>query len=387
MDALQLEYATKVISRHSRLYEIAPEKSNRLVVYCKTSASMPFLTFAKTGIFIFHDLRFFDLLHHAVLGLQFFDKNIDLPTGRTMGRFHLESLLYTMLAERSLNVITEDLALALGLLTQESMHYEHSLRAMGAYAPQLQVSGYTACFDVGFFQSFSIGHELAHFDFKSGEKWNDKDLLTFMRVLAVIDKQAEYLKSKSTAHPAILHMFVAAQKIRGSKFLSEEILADIGSLNSMFFGKNPLSSLLGSLPLDRRIELFASTVLYGLAGTKILSYTRAFAAKNREDFEKIWLYNHELFDARITFLVKFFSVLLYSQPEGSLSESPEKADHRINLLLYDIFESIRRAESSLKPRFERITELRADGKATIEAGALENGTVFSICATMLGWKN
>jgi len=383
MDALQLERATEVVSRNLRLYEIVPEKSDGLVVFCRTSASMPFVSLSKKGMFIFHDLRFFDLLHHAVLGLQFFDTNIDLPTGKTMGRFHLDSLLWTRLAESSLNINTEDLALALGLLTQESMHYEHSLRTMGVYAPQLKISGYKAFFNIEIFQSFALGHELAHFNFKTGEKWNDKDMKTFWCVLDVIDKQAEDLQSKPIApHPAILHMIIAVQKIRSSKILFEEILADIASINSMFSTKGALSSL----NLDKGIALIASTVLYGLAGAKILAYTRAFAAKNREDFENIWLHNHELFDARITFIVKFFSVLLYSQPEGSLSESPEKTDHSIYLLLYDIFESVRRAESSLKPTFERIIELRGNGEETINEEALESNTVFSICANKLGWK-
>lgn len=386
MDAVQLKNAAKTISRHARLYEIFPEKSNGLIISCKTSASMPIVKLSKKGVFIFHDLRFFDLLHHAVLGLNLFDNNIDLPTGKTMGRFHLDSLLWTTLAERSLNTVNEDLALALGLLTQESMHYEHSLRTMGAYAPQLQVSNSTAKFETGLFQAFALGHELAHFDFKSGEKqWSDKEIKTLLCILNLIDEQAEALKSKPTSNPDILNMFVAVQKIRGSKTLFEEILADIASISSMLSGNMP--PIWSGLPMDLRIWLVATTVLYGLAGTKLMTYVMAFAAQNRADFEKTWVYNCELFDARITFLVKFFNLLIYSHPEDDLSESPEEINDKIYLFIHELFESLWQAEASLKPRFERISELRADGQAIIERDALERDAVFSICATMLGWKS
>lgn len=381
-DADKVRRLQRSLDRSAALYQIFPDRGDDRRLFCRSSAATTLVRVSSKDMTILWDLRLFQFVRHIIHGLKHTDERMAIGSRATRGELHVEASMWAALAERALNPPTPDVDLAAGALQQGSMVLHQSLPWLGANADEDGLNDAIANAWSVLFEIFAWQHEISHVEFKMGVKPRDWMMTAAAGAMKLMDGRLAQMRAREDAHPALLELFQSVERVRASKALFEEVLADLQAFDyAMTSDASPIMSSMGP---SLRLWLTLQACLHGLAALRLLAYADALRAPSLELFDAQIGANRALYDARALFLENVARLMVIEQ------EEKEEGDHelqlnRITALSLKLFNATRRIEFEWRVRFAEgdIAALREAGRELREQHGAED--LFADCAVRLGW--
>ncbi|HEV2620301.1 MAG TPA: hypothetical protein VGU23_10240 [Acidobacteriaceae bacterium] len=376
----KLDRAARQIAQGAAFYQVDRMSATEREISFISTRSMPHLLVSTKGFQIRWDKRFFQFLRHIFMVMDESTEGIQLPTSSSRGDFHIESVIWCVLAERCLNRDCRDIPLALGIVLQSSVVLHHSMRVLGPFDDHKVARSGMPAIRLNTFEQFVREHEIAHFFIKAGEKPSDAMFEYFVLASRLIDLKVAEFQGRPDVHPTISEPYFAGAAARNSKPTMDEIWADLKGLDQLMEGLNA-TEIAKNLSPSLLLWIVSQGVLRGLAALRLLQLADALGQKSSDEFHRKWEKNREQFLARTIYMDTILH-LMTGEDKASGEQRSRLMDltFKIDCLVYE-------TEADWKRRYTDgyLERLRTEGEETIERRSWDEATATWFCGDRLGW--